>query len=64
MPLLCTCIFIEVNQCIQNFPDFYEAFYFKGKLLFKQKMYEQSINMLLEAIRLNPSKKDIKLLIA
>jgi tetratricopeptide (TPR) repeat protein len=53
-----------INQCISRFPDFYEGFYFKGKLLYKQQLYQQAIDLLLQAAALNPAKPEIKLLVA
>jgi tetratricopeptide (TPR) repeat protein len=46
------------------FPDYYESYYFKGKLLFKQKFYSEAIQVLNQAELFNSSKKEIKYLIA
>lgn len=53
-----------INQCTTRFPDYYEGFYFKGKLLYKQQLYPQAVDFLLQAAALNPRKIDIKLLVA
>lgn len=45
-----------INQCTTRFPDYYEGFYFKGKLLYKQQLYPQAVDFLLQAAALNPRK--------
>ncbi len=64
MHLLCTIPSSQINECIFLFPDYYESYYFKGKLLFKQKFYSQAIQVLNQAELFNSSKKEIKYLIA
>lgn len=64
MHLSCNHNVMKIDQCISLFPEYYEAYYFKGKLYYKQKLYDFAIEMLIEASRLNPNKKEIKLLIA
>lgn len=53
----CNSWFIQLSQCLQKYPKFYEAYIYRGKLFNKLKKYREAKSDFEAAVQLHPERQ-------